>query len=468
MLIQSPGLIQEQQFRMNPQFLQSLKVMELPLMELRERIEEEFDKNPALEILKDKSVVSLDEAIKPRSEKEENYFAESSDSGFVSRAGEAAAEKQRSFIEGALSRPETLQEHLLWQLRLQPIQDDLRRLGELLIQNLDDNGFHKEPLDSLFKNEKISKIEKAVKLIQSLDPVGTCTSGYKESLIVQVTLLPGSVSKMAEAIDYLDLLEREKFGEVAKKLGITKNEVLDIFSKIKELSPFPGHSFASIASADVRYVIPDVQVIKHDGELVIILNNSRIPVLGINPFYEKLSIEKIKKEKVKKEKGNKEKSAKDFAREKVREARWFIDAINMRNHTLLRTTRAIVEFQRDFFLKGPKHLAPLTLGDIAAEIGVHEATVSRTAHGKYMQTERGIFELRYFFTNSISGQGSGGSKFSKGGVKELIRELVTEEAQHITDQEIVELLSAKGINIARRTVAKYRKELDLGSLYKRG
>ena len=442
---------------MNPQFLQSLKVMELPLMELRERIEEEFDRNPALEILKDKSMVSLDEAIKPRNEDDENYFAGSSDSGFISRVKEAAAEKQRSFIEGTLSRPETLQEHLLWQLRLQPITDDLRYLGELLIQNLDDNGFHKEPLESLFKNESKSKIEKAVKIIQALDPAGTCTSGYNESLKVQIALLPDAVPKMAEAIDYLKLLENGKFSEVAKKLGLTKNEVLNIFSRIKELSPFPGHSFASTASAQVRYVIPDVQVVKQDDELVIILNNSRIPVLGINRFYEKLS--------GKKEKG--EKSAKDFAREKVREARWFIEAINQRNQTLLRTTRAIVEFQRDFFLSGPKHLAPLTLGDIAAEIGVHEATVSRTAHGKYMQTERGIFELRYFFTNSISGQGSHGSKYSKGGVKEIIRELVSQEDQHLTDQRITELISAKGINIARRTVAKYRKELELGSLNKR-
>ena len=465
MLLQSPGLVQEQQFRMNPQFLQVLKLMELPLMELRERIEEEFDKNPALEILKDKSVVSLDEAIKPRNEDDENYFAESSDSGFVSKAGEAAAEKQRSFIEGSLSRPETLQEHLMWQLRLEPIQGDLRRLGELLIQNLDDNGFHKEPLDSLFKKGNKANIEKAVKLIQSFDPVGTCTSGYKESLKVQIALLPGSASKMAEAIDYLDLLERGKFAEAAKKLGITKKEVLNIFSRIKDLSPFPGHSFTSIASAEVRYVIPDVQVLRQDGELVIILNNSRIPVLGINPFYKKLSAEKINKKKGEKEKSDK--SAKDFAREKVKEARWFIDAINLRNHTLLRTTRAIVEIQRDFFLKGPKYLAPLTLGDIAAEIGVHEATVSRTAHGKYMQTERGIFELRYFFSNSISGQGSGGSKYSKSGVKEIIRELVSQEERHLTDKRITELISAKGINIARRTVAKYRNELDVNSSYKR-
>ena len=461
MLVQGPGLIQEQQFRMNPQLLQSLKVMEMPLMELRERIEEEFDRNPALEILKDKSVISLDEAIKPRKEAED-YFEASSDSGFVSRAGEAAAEKQRSFIEGALSRPETLQEHLLWQLRLQPLDDELRRLGELLIQNLDDNGFNKEPLDSLLKNQSKSKIQKAVKVIQALVPKGTCTSGYRESLKVQAALLPNAVPGMVQAVDYLELLERGKIAEAAKKLGVTKKEMQDIFDRIKELSPFPGHLFSSLASSEVRYVIPDVQVTFRDGELVIILNDSEIPVLGINPFYKKLSLANQK------DKGkNGEQPAKDFAREKIKEARWFIDAIKLRNQTLLRTTRAIVEFQKAFFLSGPGHLAPLTLADIAAEIGVHEATVSRTAHGKYMQTDRGIFELRYFFTNSISGQGSGGSQYSKGGVKEIIRELLREEGRHLPDHAIAGLLSAKGINISRRTVAKYRKELDLGSSSKR-
>ena len=436
---------------MNPQLFQSLKVAELPIMELREKIEEEIERNPALEMLEDRSTVSLDTVIKPRKE-EDDYFEASSDSGFIGRRGEEASEEQRRFIEGALSRPETLQEHLLWQFSLEPAESDIRNIGELLIQNLDDDGFHKEPLDDLLHKEDPRKIEEAMKLVQALDPAGTCTVDYKESLAVQIGLLPDAVPGMLEALDYLELLDRGKMAEAARKLGCNEEELLRIFQKIKELSPFPGRSFAS---AEVRFVVPDIQVIRREGEFVIILNDVEIPVLGINPFFMKMSAKKD------------EKPLRDFVRENIKEARWFIDAINQRNHTLLRVSRAIVEFQRAFFINGPKYLAPLTLKDIAGELGIHETTVSRTAHGKYMQTEWGIFEIRHFFSNSISGAGSGGSKYSKGGVKEIIRDLISTEDRSISDQEIRDLLSRRGINLARRTVAKYRKELDLGSSYTR-
>jgi RNA polymerase sigma-54 factor len=257
---------------------------------------------------------------------------------------------------------------------------------------------------------------------------------------------------MEEALNHLDLLERGKIAEAAKKMGRSEEEILEILQRIKELNPFPGRSFAS---TDVRFVVPDIQVLRKEEEFVIVLNDVEIPVLGINPFFMKMSAK------------DGEKPVRDFARENIKEARWFIDAIHQRNHTLLRVSRAIVEFQRAFFVNGPTHLAPLTLKDVAGELGIHETTVSRTAHGKYMQTEWGIFEIRHFFTNSISGLGSGGSQYSKGGVKEIIRELISAENKSLSDQEITQLLSRKGIQMARRTVAKYRKELDLGSSYKR-
>ena len=451
MQLQRPVLIQEQRLKMNPQLLLSLKVMELPVMDLREKIQEEIEKNPALELLVDRTTVSLDAAIKPKKEEDE-YFEVTSDSGFTKKGGEAAADEQRRFIEGTLSRSETLQEHLLWQLRLEPVDQEIRLLGELLIQNLDDDGFHKEPVDLLLKNKDPGQIIKAIKIIQALDPAGTCTSGYMESLKVQIGLLHNGDPKMTAALEYLELLERGKFSSAAKKLDCLEDEVLEIFRKIKELSPFPGRSFAS---SDVRYVIPDIQVIKNEGEFSIILNDVEIPVLGINPFFMKMSVKQ------------EEKPVRDFARENIKEARWFIDAINQRNHTLLRVSRAIVEFQRSFFSYGPKFLAPLTLRDIAGELGIHETTVSRTANGKYIQTEWGIFELRHFFTNSINGIGSGGSRYSKGGVKEMIRELISTEERNFSDQEITKILSMRGINLARRTVAKYRKELDLDSSYRR-
>jgi RNA polymerase sigma-54 factor len=405
-----------------------------------------------LEVLEDHSTVSLDEAIEPRKEEEE-YFEVSSDSGFVSRGGEEASNEQHRFIEGALSRPETLQGHLLWQLTLEPVEMEIRRLGEIIIQNLDADGFHKEPVEVLLKNENPVQIERALKLVQTLEPAGCAVSNYQESLRVQIGLMADIPEGIIEALSYLELLEKGKIAEVAKTLGRTEKEILAIFERIKELSPFPGRAFDS---ADTRYVVPDIQVIKKEGEFVIILNDEEIPVLGINPFFMKIS-------------GGKgdDKPVRDFARENIREARWFIQAINQRNHTLLRVSRAIVEFQRPFFVDGPKYLAPLTLRDIAQELGIHETTVSRTSNGKYMQTEWGIFELRHFFSNSISGAGSGGSKYSKEGVKEIIRELIAGGNRHFSDLEITGILANRGISLARRTVAKYRNELDLSSSYSR-
>ncbi len=452
MQLQRPSFTQEQRLKMNPQLYQSIRLMALPVVDLRETIQAELERNPALEIIEDKTTISLDSALKETKE-EDDYFEATSDSGFTRRGTDEDADEQQKFIEGALSRPETLQEHLLWQLRLQPIDEDVRRIGELLIQNLDADGFHKEPVELLLKDEDPDKVAAALDLVRRLDPQGTCTANYKESLMVQAQLMPDAPDGILEALEHLELLEKGKIAEVAKKIKRSEAEVNEILERIKELSPFPGRQFDS---SEVRFVVPDVQVVRKNEEFVIILNDEEIPVLGINPFFMKLSDGK-----------DGEKPVRDFVRENIKEARWFIRSINQRNHTLLKVMRAIVEFQRTFFAKGPKYLAPLTLKDIAQEIGVHETTVSRIANGKYVQTEWGIFEIRYFFTNSISGAGSSGSRYSKEAVKEIIREIIQSEEGSLSDQDIADLLSRRGIPLARRTVAKYRKELDLGSSYTR-
>jgi RNA polymerase sigma-54 factor len=452
---------------MSPQLFQSIELMMLPIVDLREKIDEELERNPALEVLEDKSTVSLDAAYSPKKEEDE-YFEATSDSGFISRPSSEAADEHHKFIEGVLARSETLQEHLLWNLRLTPAGEDLRRIAELIIQNLDENGFHKEPLELLLKGEDSGKIREALDLVRSLDPPGCAVADYRESLAVQARLLPDAPEGMERALEYLELLERGKFAEPARKLGLSEDEVRFIFKRIKDdLTPFPGRIFAS-SGEETRYVVPDVQVVVREGEFVIILNDEEIPVLGISPFFMKIVEQKKAAGTGKRNTVSAgDRPVRDFARENIKEARWFIQSITQRNHTLLRVSRAIVEFQREFFVNGPKYLAPLTLRDIAQELGLHETTVSRTANGKYMQTEWGIFELRYFFTNSISGMGSTGSRYSKEGVKEIIREVITQENRRLSDQEITDLLARRGITLARRTVAKYRNELDLGSSYYR-
>jgi RNA polymerase sigma-54 factor len=465
------SFVQKQQFgvKMNPQVYQSIKLMELPLVDLREKIEEELEKNPALEVMDDRSTVSLSED-EPQQREVEEYFETSSDSGFLysGSAGTAASDEHRRFMEGALTRPETLQQHLLWQLQLEPIDDELRSIAAILIQNLDDDGFHKEPPETLFKKSDLfpvippPRLDEAVRLAQTLDPAGCCAANYRESLKVQISLLRGAPSCIECSLDHLELFEKGRFSVAAKKMNCGEDEARACYKLMKKLSPFPGRRFTA---AEVRFVIPDIQVARdpnsNTGDLVVILNNEVIPVLGISPFFKKLEPRKS---------GVKDSAyvkAGEFARENIREARTFINSLAMRNRTLVMVSQSLLEFQRSFFEKGPKYLVPLTLGDIASRLGIHEATVSRAANGKYMQTEWGIFELRYFFTNSISGTGSGGSHFSKGGVKAIIQELVNAEETNLSDLDIAELLARRGIPLARRTVAKYRKELDLGSSYSR-
>ncbi|GMO26502.1 MAG: RNA polymerase factor sigma-54 [Termitinemataceae bacterium] len=466
------SLDQRQTLTMNAQMIQALKLMDLPLLDLREKIVEELEKNPALEIVKDNSIVSLDTALK-------NYKTEKDyvDSGWDSPIAKGSrssgsTDERRQFIEGVLTQDETLQEHLLWQFRLQPITEDIvRSAGEYLIQNINGDGFFLSSPDTFFdKNAKNSftkkTIKKALQIIYSLDPMGCCTLNYVESLSVQAKIkFPKDAKLISAMIPYLEQLERGKFADAARALGEDKNILAELYEDLKTLNPFPGRQFKNGTADDVRFVIPDIQVVRKEDEFSIFLNNEEIPVLGIHPYFLE------RQQKNKDENPNSSKTSSDyehqFLNENLKEARWFMECINKRNHTLLRVTRAIVEFQRQFFVDGPKHLVPLSLRDIAGELKLHETTISRCANGKYVQTEWGIYPLRYFFTNSISGSGSTGSEHSQASVKEVLREIIAEEKEQLSDNAISVLLSERGINIARRTVAKYRKQLSLDSSYKR-
>ncbi len=456
MQVQRPVLRQEQKLKLTPQLFQAIKLMSLPLQDLRLKIQEELVQNPALEVIEDRSTVSFDE-VQNRDNSDYNRFEETSDSGYVSSRGEEASNQKRQFIEGALSRPESLQDHLLLQLRLQPLSPDEYRIGELLIRNLDPNGFHIEPPEALVNDNEIKILEKVERQIQAFDPVGACTSDYKESLLVQIENHPQPHPHSHRVVEkYLDLLEKGKLAQIARKMKIQERELEGALKFIRTLDPIPGRNFVV---EQARFVIPDVSVKHREGEFVLVINDEEIPVLGINSLFK--SIAKSEDKSGKRELNR-------FIKANLADARWFIRSIGQRNETLLKVCRVIVEFQRSFFRRGPKYIVPLTLKDIASEIGVHEATVSRITTNKYMQTEWGIFELKYFFSNSISGPGSSGSRFSKQGVKEIIREIIEEEGDaQLTDKKIAAVLAEKGIKLARRTVSKYRKELDISSSFQR-
>jgi RNA polymerase sigma-54 factor len=456
---QKPVLIAEQRQKLSPQMIQSIKLMAMPLQELKEQIQEEIESNPALELISDASTLSLESLPEGDSKESEEAarFENSSDSGFASRSG-SDDDSKRMFIEGAIARAETLQEHLLSQLRVQRIDDGRRAIGEALIQNLDDDGFHKEDPYSFIPKAPRAELDDVMSLVRSFEPVGTCCSDYRESLVVQAELAEEAPdSAIAVLRDHMELLEKGKHSEIQKRLKLSECELQATLSFIKGLSPFPGRAYST---EEPQYVVPDILVKLKDGDFVIVLNDEEIPVLGIDPFFDSLA------EKKGTERPD-DRATGAYVRDNIKRAKFFIRSIHQRNVTLLKVARAVIEFQRAFFAEGPKRLAPLTLKDVADEVGVHETTVSRIANRKFMQTDWGIFELRYFFTNSISGAGSRGSSFSKEGVKQVIKEIIEAEDSILSDRDIMEVLARKGIALARRTVAKYRGELDLGSSFGR-
>ncbi|MBN1699239.1 MAG: RNA polymerase factor sigma-54 [Spirochaetales bacterium] len=459
MNLQSKAVMrQEQKLKMTPQLYQAIKLMSLPLLDLRTTIQEEIEKNPALEIIEDKTVVSINDITKKNNE-EYSLFEDTSDPGYPRyNKPDGNEDTKRKFIEGTLSRPESLQDHLLWQLRLQPIPKSWAQLGEMLISNLDENGFHIESPEKLIREGEVKLLEQVIKIIQTFDPIGVCTGDYKEALLVQIRYHSEAPPNALSVVEnYMDLLEKGKYKIIASKMKISEKEVLAIVDFLSELEPLPGRNYATDPPT---YVIPDVMVRLKDGEFVLILNDEEIPVLGINPFFTDIMGD---------ERHKNEKDLNNFVNSSIKNAKWFIQSIKRRNETLVRVCRAIVEFQRDFFRKGPKYLVPLTLRDIAEEVGVHDSTISRISNGKYIQTEWGIFELKFFFSSSVPGNGLNHNQVAKQSVKIIIKEIIEKEGaeKHLSDKKIADMLEERGIKLARRTVAKYRKELDIMSSYDR-
>jgi RNA polymerase sigma-54 factor len=457
---QKPTLVQQQKLKMSPQMYQSLQLMALPIQDLRMKIQEELERNPALELINDGTEVSYESLEADRQSEEYDVFENSSDPGYTSSGSvnEEAADNKRRFMEGALTRSESLQDHLLWQLRVQPIPDTLFRAAEKLIHNLDENGFHIVEPSSLMTQKEARRLNEALELVRQFDPPGVAVRNFRESLLVQAELSPEAPPHTEELLEHhFDLLEKQDLKAIARTLKIGEEQARGILDFIHTLTPYPGRLFSNDSTT---YVIPDVLVRRKEGQFRIILNDDEIPVLRVNPDYEEMDTG---------DSGMEDRETRRFIKQSVRDARWLIRSVEQRNQNLVKIAYVIAEFQHKFFLYGPKHLAPLTLKDVAEEVGVHETTVSRIVNAKYIQTEWGIFPLKYFFSNAITGTGSGGSRYSKEAVKEIIRELIEEQSVQsgrLSDQKISDMLKKRGISIARRTVSKYRKELDIRSPYR--
>lgn len=467
-------LSQQQKLTLSPKMIQSLNLMTLPFAELREKILEETEKNPALEIVSDPSIVR----DPPRPDALPRTAATTS--AFSSGAGNDAekSDANRDFLEKAVSLRETLQEHLAAGLSETRLPADVERLSALIIRNLDENGFHVLPPHTLPGGENQKTLSKALYTVRRLDPIGCAAANFRESLAVQAEIFSttGDDMNLRDLYGLLAYILWDHFAWVEKGRAdtLTRNlkketgiplsaaDAEKMLGLLRSLDPFPGRAFPSgrttgdFPGGGAQYVVPDITVKKSADGLSIKINEEEIPVVGLSPFFLKMKNDK-----------GQEKATRDFAGESLREARWFMNSIKRRNLTVLKVARTIVALQNDFFYKGPKFLHPLRLKDVADETGLHEATVSRATSGKYLECEWGIFELRYFFSGKAgagmsanrSGDGTGTSKQS---VKEIIREIIGNSPEKLTDQAIADTLAARGIHIARRTVAKYRGEMDIG------
>ncbi|MCG8569364.1 MAG: RNA polymerase factor sigma-54 [Spirochaetes bacterium] len=446
----------QQKLTLSHEMLQSLEMIQLPILDLKEKINQEVLENPALEILNEgkyedhQNIDRLESSFNVN--EREKYFEDSS-SATVSNIGEKSnVDTKRQFLEGAISRSETLHDILFWQLHLLDLPEREREIGETMIQLIDENGFFKEDLEKLFEKD-LDKAADVLELIQTFDPPGVGSANIQEALLFQIESLPkDKIDPVAYEIvtNYFDLMVQRKDSQITKNMNIKIEEVKTALSFIGQFEPYPGRVYDS---SRVDYITPDAYVYKNKDELIVEINDEVIPSLTISKYMQKIAAEVKNKKRLDKQK--------KYVSDKVYQAKRFIQIIRHRNESLFRLVLALSESQRDFFFNGPKHLRPLTMKQIADEIGLAESTISRLAASKYIQTEWGIHEIRYFFTNAITASGESNGKSAES-VREIIKEIIeVNDGKKISDQKISDILAERGIKIARRTVTKYRKMLNI-------
>src|SRR5438034_2950942 len=444
-----------------PQLQQSLLILQTPLLELRNLVQQEMETNPVLEELPDEPSLDGPNGAEPSADnnfKEEfeklasldeewrDYMAQSS--SYSGRSQEA--KDKRQFFFDSIAVQETLQQHLITQLNQTALNANDRKTAELIIGNIDDNGFLQSTPEEMAVNSGIAKedFEKMLALIQSFYPPGVGARDLRECLLIQLQREEKQNSLEYKVIsEHMEDLGKRRFPEIARRMNISVEEVQKCANRIAQLNPRPGQAFAA---APQNYVLPDVTVEKVDGDCQIVLNNEQIPHLRISNIYKDIIAQ-----------DNNGSEVKDYIRDKIRSGKFLIRSIHQRQQTISNIAQQIVSRQQDFFEHGSSHLKPMTMKEIADAVGVHETTLSRADSGKYMATPWGVFEMKYFFTSGY--QTASGESMSNTSVKDVILDLVKNENGNapLSDMEIVEILRERGIPIARRTVAKYRTELNI-------
>jgi RNA polymerase sigma-54 factor len=466
--ILSQSQIQTQTLILAPQLRQSLEMLQVPVLELQTLIQNEIQQNPTLEEeitdSKDRlEVESIDDkdsqdnapdgdideqldALARLDDEWREYFRQSRSATSYSADDSA----RRQFFLDSLSKSESLQEHLLNQLKFANLGEDDYQLGELILGSINEDGYLSTPIEELLETTGYSEEQgqKLIRVIQEFDPVGVCARDLRECLLLQLHRLSMGDSLEATIVrDHIASLGAHKFSDIARAVKETPEVVQKAAQFIGTLEPKPGRSFTSTATT---YVLPEVLVHRVDGEYTIALNNEQVPHIRISNHYRKLMADP-----------NTNTEVKTYIRDKIRAGEFLIKSIGQRQQTISRIAHEIVAVQHDFLEHGVTHLRPLTMAEIAKKLEIHETTVSRAIASKYMQTPRGTFEMKYFFTPGF--KTADGKQISNKTIKDAIVQLVNGEdaSNPLSDQQMVDILKDRGTKVARRTIAKYREELRI-------
>jgi RNA polymerase sigma-54 factor len=435
----------------------SLEILQASTLELSQLLRQALETNPTLEDITE--IESLDQdqpdgeeadSLEYLNETEDDWRDQSILDGRSNQWTQEDEERRQRLYDNIVA-PESLQQHLQQQLDLALIDPPIRTAAREILGYINERGFLDDTIDviSTKSNSSLKNLKTALKLIQTFDPSGVGASGIPESLLIQLERASGIETIEYKIVrDHLEDLARKRYPQIAKALNITIDRVTDAASNIGRLSPNPGGDFEPTGNP---YILPDVIIEKNDdGKWSARLTGEHLPALRINDFYKDM----IGKSGV-------DAKARAFLRDQIRDGRSLIRSISLRQETILAIAHKLIEQQTDFLEKGPRHLRPLTMNNIADELQLHATTVSRAVAGKYILTPQGLMEMRAFFATGY--QTDGGNEVSNAGVREAIQQLIAQEnpSKPLSDDAITKALGKQGITIARRTVAKYREQLNI-------
>ncbi len=450
-----------------PQLQQAIKLLQMSRLELESAVRSELEENPILEEtqdLKEEDLKRTKEAATdlegpvdnqnntqdPRKQDEfewESYFEQNQKPPKDFSSGN----EEIMNYENVMTTTQSLHDYLVWQIQMNGFSDHEERAADALLAYMDEDGYVKTPLEQIAQDEEIpiEDLEDTLSMIQEFDPPGVGARDLKECLLIQARHLEEDTTDLVHIIqNHIKDLEKRNYDAIAKAMGKDIREIVEICKIIYAMEPKPGRAYHE---NDTHYVTPDVYVYKIGDDFVVSLNEDGLPRLKISNFYKNVL-----------KGGGANKQETDYIQDKLKSAVWLIKSIHQRQRTIYKVAEAIVKRQREFFEKGAAFLKPMVLRDIAGDIGMHESTVSRVTTAKYMHSPQGIYELKYFFNSGISAT-DGGDALASESVKLKIKDLIAKEdpKSPLSDQKIAEMLKRDGVDIARRTVAKYREMLKI-------